>query len=52
MKKTVEHLNSTVELWEHICKTADFKSKEYDKELLADKKKNLDLTGIAKFVKN
>ena len=41
MKKTVEHLNSTVELWENICKTADFKSKEYDKELLADKKKEL-----------
>lgn len=41
MKKTVEHLNSTVELWEHICKTADFKSKEYDKELLADIKKEL-----------
>ena len=41
MKKTVEHLNSTVELWENICKTADFKSKEYDKELLADIKKEL-----------
>ena len=34
MKKAVEHINSTLELWEYISKTANFKGKEYDKELL------------------
>ena len=41
MKKAVEHINSTLELWDHFSKIADLKSKEYDKELLADLKKEL-----------
>ena len=41
MENEPEILNSTVELWDRICTVADFKSKEYDRRLLHDIRKEL-----------
>ena len=41
LKKSIEQINNTLELWDQICETADFKSNDYDKELLSDIKKRL-----------
>ncbi len=41
MENSIIKLNSTLELWNHFSKTADFKSNEYDKQLLIDIKKGL-----------
>ena len=41
MKRSIEKLGSALELWDCFRKTADFKSNEYDKQLLNEIKMGL-----------
>ena len=43
MKTSITTIGSSIDLWNQFCRTADFKSNEYDKQLLVEIKKRLGL---------